>query len=62
MPVILPEDTYEMWLNPDVNDTDLLKSLLIPYPADKMSSYKVLTLVNSPKNDHPEILTPLNSR
>lgn len=59
MPVILPEDAYDLWLNPDSTDTEYLKSLLLPYPSGEMESYAVSTLVNSPKNDHPAIIEPL---
>jgi len=61
MPVILDEDVYDIWLNPKTDDTDYLKSLLIPYPAEKMKAYPVSQIVNSPKNDIVECLSPLNS-
>ncbi|WP_227936022.1 SOS response-associated peptidase [Alkalihalobacillus deserti] len=61
MPVILPGDTYDTWLDPRMDDIEYLKSLLIPYDADKMDFYPVSTLVNSPKNDIAELLSPLNS-
>ncbi|QJX79907.1 SOS response-associated peptidase [Priestia megaterium] len=61
MPVILEEDVYDLWLNPQMNDTEYLKSLLVPYPADRMKMYPVSTVVNSPKNDLEECLAPLNS-
>lgn len=59
MPVILPPDAYDHWLNPQMNDQDYLLSLLQPYPEDQMEAYPVSNLVNSPKNDHPSILEPL---
>ncbi|MED4284779.1 SOS response-associated peptidase [Priestia megaterium] len=61
MPVILEEDVYDLWLNPQMDDTEYLKSLLVPYPADGMKMYPVSTVVNSPKNDLEECLAPLNS-
>lgn len=61
MPVILDEDVYDIWLNPKTDDTDYLKSLLIPYPAEKMKAYPVSQIVNSPKNDIVDCLSPLNS-
>lgn len=61
MPVILHQDSYDLWLNPKNNDTEHLKSLLVPYPAEEMDLYPVSTMVNSPKNDIAEILAPLNS-
>lgn len=61
MPVILPEDTYDTWLNREMNDTNYLKSLLVPYPAEEMDLFQVSTLVNSPKNDVEACLEPINS-
>ncbi|WP_394555241.1 hypothetical protein C1N61_26250 (plasmid) [Priestia aryabhattai] len=61
MPVILEEDAYDLWLDPQMEDTEYLKSLLVPYPAEQMKMYPVSTIVNSPKNDVEECLAPLNS-
>ncbi len=45
-----------------MEDTNYLKSLLVPYDTNMMDSYDVSTLVNSsPKNDVEAILSPLNS-
>lgn len=59
MPVILPPDAYDIWLDPNISDQELLYSFLKPYPEDQMEVYPVSTLVNSPKNDHPSILQEL---
>ncbi|WP_394140384.1 SOS response-associated peptidase [Cytobacillus oceanisediminis] len=61
MPVILKKSDFEDWLNPNFNDTDYLKSLLVPYPAEKMDKYPVSSKVNSPKNERAELISPLNS-
>ncbi|OHX50931.1 SOS response-associated peptidase [Cytobacillus oceanisediminis] len=61
MPVILKESDFEDWLNPCFNDTEYLKSLLEPYPAEKMDKYPVSNKVNSPKNELAELISPLNS-
>ncbi|NGY88220.1 SOS response-associated peptidase [Bacillus megaterium] len=61
MPVILEEDAYDLWLDPQMEDLEYLKSLLVPYPAEQMKMYPVSTIVNSPKNDVKECLAPLNS-
>jgi putative SOS response-associated peptidase YedK len=60
-PVILHEDVYDKWLDPTLDDIEFLKSLLVPYPAEEMERYPVSTIVNSVKNNHAEIITPLNS-
>ncbi len=57
MPVILGNKDEKAWLNE--TDTDLLQSLLKPFPAKYMTAYSISKLVNSPKNDTPEILIPI---
>ncbi len=58
MPVILLPETEKMWL--DDTSEEVLKGLLKPYPPGLMKAFPVSTLVNSPKNDSPEISKPLN--
>jgi putative SOS response-associated peptidase YedK len=58
MPVILPTDAEEFWLDPTVEDHARLLDLLLPYPAAEMASYTVSKLVNSVKNDTPECIEP----
>jgi putative SOS response-associated peptidase YedK len=53
MPVILPPDDYDLWLDAEFEGKEKLLSLLRPYPADEMTAYPISTLVNSPKNDVP---------
>ncbi|MBL3647052.1 MULTISPECIES: SOS response-associated peptidase [Bacillus] len=56
MPVILTHDNEKEWLNPKNTDPDYLPSLLQPYDADDMEAYQVSSLVNSPKNNSPELI------
>ncbi|MGG0773735.1 SOS response-associated peptidase [Bacillus rugosus] len=56
MPVILTDENEKEWLNPKNTDSDYLKSLLLPYDADDMEAYQVSSLVNSPKNNSPELI------
>ena len=60
MPVILRESDEARWLDPEITDSKSVLSLLKPYPAQEMECYKVSTIVNSPKNDAPECLIPVN--
>ena len=59
MPVILPREMEDFWLDRDVNDAAALSDVLMPYPSDLMKTYQVSTLVNSARNNSPEILTPV---
>ena len=60
MPVILREDDYETWLDPEMTDLYSLQSLLAPYPEEKMEVYPVSQRVNSPKNDDPSLIEPVD--
>jgi len=59
MPVILPRDVEQEWLDQGINDSTFLKSLLVPYPADLMIAYEVSAFVNSVKNNGAECLVAL---
>lgn len=59
MPVILPKDAEDFWLDTDVEDHTRLLDLLQPYPSDEMAAYVVSKLVNSVKNDSPECIEPV---
>ncbi|MCL4304042.1 MAG: SOS response-associated peptidase [Anaerolineae bacterium] len=58
MPLILPREAYEQWLDPAERTPDQLNGLLKPYPAELMTAYPVSKLVNSPKNDSPVLIEP----
>lgn len=59
MPVILREEDEKMWLNPALKTVQELSPLLQPYPAEKMSLYRVSPEVNSTRNDSPACIAPL---
>jgi putative SOS response-associated peptidase YedK len=59
MPVILNPGDYELWLDPEVQEPDLLQPLLHPYPAQEMDAYPVSRFVNRPGNDSPQCVEPL---
>lgn len=58
MPVILPPDAYDEWLDP-CTKPDRLRALLVPYPAEQMKGYPVSPRVNSPANNDPELILPI---
>jgi len=57
MPAILRREDYEAWLYGSVEEA---RAVLQPYPADHMIAYEVSTRVNSPKNDSPELILPVD--
>jgi putative SOS response-associated peptidase YedK len=54
MPVILPLNTEADWLDPDLS-VDHALSLREPFPADELRSVAVSRLVNSMKNEGPQL-------
>lgn len=59
MPVILPREFYDVWLDSDNDDREELLAMLAPYPAEEMEAYPVSREVNRPANDYPEVLQPV---
>jgi putative SOS response-associated peptidase YedK len=57
MPVILPRQAHDNWLDP-ATSSDHALALLEPYPAALMRKTAVSPLVNSIRNDGPELLQP----
>ena len=59
MPVILKSENHDMWINPDITDTENISDFLKPYPSEEMELYEISTFVNNPKNDSPECIEPI---
>jgi putative SOS response-associated peptidase YedK len=59
MPVVLPPETWDAWLDRDNEDIDSLAKLLEPAPADLLEFYPVGTDVNSVRNDGDQLVMPL---
>ena len=59
MPVILPAEEYDLWLDPDMGEAEPLLDLLRPYPDDVMEAYPVSRFVNSPSNDSEQCVESL---
>ncbi len=62
MPVILPEETQALWLDPLTEDPKILEPLLVPAPVEMLTSHPVADTVNSVKNQGPECILPLPER
>lgn len=56
MPVILRRELEDFWLDGSVDDPDALTSVLVPYDDGAMEVYEVSELVNSFRNDGPEVM------
>lgn len=58
MPVVLPADRWDQWLDREFADTDALVAMLAP-SVEEMQAHPVSTLVNSVRNNLPECIVEL---
>jgi putative SOS response-associated peptidase YedK len=58
MPLTLPPDAYDSWLDPRHHDTEQLRSLLQLPAHGEVEVRAVSTAVNSVRNNGPELLGP----
>jgi putative SOS response-associated peptidase YedK len=56
MPVILPSDAVDRWLDPGLAEATPLVEMLRPAAAALLEAWPVSRTVNSPRNDGPELL------
>src|SRR4030095_2679175 len=59
MPAILAPKAHDAWLDRRTNRTDLMK-MLKPFPAERMKTHPVAGSVNSPDNDSPDLIVPVD--
>lgn len=59
MPVILAREAETPWLDRTLTEPEKLLPLLAPYTETLMEAYEVALTVNSPKNDSPACIAPV---
>lgn len=59
MPVILDKQREKLWLDMRASDTEELLPILRACDSGLLHGYKVSALVNSPENDSPDCIKPL---
>ena len=59
MPVILPKERYEQWLDPACQDGQKAAELLKPFDSERMQLTEVSKYVNSPANEGPDCIEPM---
>jgi putative SOS response-associated peptidase YedK len=59
MPVILDPDSYDLWLDPGMQNVAVVSELLKPCDARLMRCYPVSTRVNIVTNDDEECSRPV---
>ena len=60
MPVLLPRDRWDAWLDNGMSEPTEIRSLFANYQADAhLVTWPVKTLVNSIRNNGPELVAPI---
>ena len=59
MPVIVPPTKYDLWLDPDVNDVNVIRDILRPYDANLMRRHPVSRKLNDSRIDDAESASPV---
>ncbi|ADC51456.1 YoqW [Alkalihalophilus pseudofirmus OF4] len=60
MPVILGDEERKVWLDPSIEDKEIVKDIIKPYPAQYMTAHEVSTYVNNPRNESEECIKSLS--
>lgn len=56
MPVILEAEKAIDWMDMNIFRSDALQTMLSPFNSSEMTFHPVSSLVNSPRNDHPDCI------
>ena len=59
MPVILPPEKYDLWLDTEAHNLEPVLAALQPYDAGAMHRYAVSTRLNDSRNDDSECTKPI---
>lgn len=59
MPVIVPPERFDLWLDPTIEDAERLAPILAPLAADGWEAVPVSRTVNSPAHDAADCIEPL---
>jgi putative SOS response-associated peptidase YedK len=58
MPVIVPPDAFDFWLDCAKVDAETAAALIAPAPDDVVEAYEISSAVNHVANDSPELIAP----
>jgi putative SOS response-associated peptidase YedK len=59
MPVIVPPEAFDLWLNTNEVDATTAAALIAPAPDNLLEAYEISTAVNRIANDNPKLLEPV---
>lgn len=56
MPIILSREKFSAWLDPENQDVNQLREILIPFSDNSLESWPISKAVNSPANDNIKLI------
>jgi putative SOS response-associated peptidase YedK len=59
MPVVLQPDTFDLWLDPDMEEASELTALLRPGPAGTIVHRPVSQRIGNVRNNDPQLIDPV---
>lgn len=59
MPVVIPPEAFDFWLDCRHIDANTAASLLVPAPEDLFEAWEISLDINRVANDHPGLLKPV---
>jgi hypothetical protein len=59
MPVIVPPEGFDLWLDGATVDATTAAALIQPAPDNLLEAYEISTAVNRTANDNPKLLEPV---
>ena len=62
MPVIVPPEAFDLWLDGADVDATTAAALIAPAPDNLLEAYEISTAVNRTANDNPKLLEPVGRR
>lgn len=60
-PVVVPPDLRDLWLDPTMTDPAQVRDLVASIPPPRLHTYEVAPLVNSVRNNGPELVVPVTA-
>ena len=61
MPVIVPPEAFDLWLDSARVDATAAAALIAPAPEDMLEMHEVSPAVNSAANDTPDLIAPMTA-
>jgi putative SOS response-associated peptidase YedK len=61
MPVIVPPEGFDLWLDTANVDAATAAALIAPAPENLLEAYEISTAVNRAANDNPKLLEPVGA-